>query len=271
MRRLAILLMIFIYSRGAIGSEIDTIPWTASNIAKLNKLDKATVAAFINNLGDSGSPVLDPYRISSFKWEDLAPDGRAELMIWTYFPAISWLTIYWREPDGTFHAQTLSGEKNEIKDLDGTGKKEIIMDSYLDPAGRRGANPTPVWPQVYRLQGEKYVPATKDLSGLYAYYEREILPKLNDKIDKTKRTWPPGEVDNAVAVLEMQRDKILRVLELDPTAGLEEAKQWVKSENPDMVYNSWCVFQDIPGHKAEADSAHQTWLQAMQRQRSNGP
>ena len=45
MRRLAILLMIFIYSRGAIGSEIDTIPWTASNIAKLNKLDKATVAA----------------------------------------------------------------------------------------------------------------------------------------------------------------------------------------------------------------------------------
>ncbi len=129
------------------------------------------------------------------------------------------------------------------------------MDSYLDPSGARGANPSPVWPQIYRLQGEKYVPASKDFPE---YYQTKVLPQL----DKRLAGMPPSAYEET---LVMQRDKILRVLGIDPTAGLAEARQWAQSDDPNKIYNAWCVFHDIPGHQAEANAAWKAWGEALHR------
>lgn len=249
----------------AYGTQIDTVPWTDANIGKLDHSTKTAIAQFVNGLGDPNMEVvLDPYRIGGFEWRDLAGNGDSELIVGTYWPATSWTTIYWRESSGKFNAQALRGEtsfKNGIRDLDGDGKKEIIIYSYIDLAGRRGANPTPVWPQVYRLEGEKYVPASKDF---IEFYKLEVLPKLDREIGKT-----PYPGDRVEAALEMQRDKIRRVLGLDRNAGLERAQNWAKSDDPELIEDAIDVFHDIPDHEAEAKAAEQAWKEALQRQRAN--
>ncbi|HUY82069.1 MAG TPA: hypothetical protein VMU92_10140 [Acidobacteriaceae bacterium] len=156
--------------------------------------------------------------------------------------------------------------RNGVTDINGDGKKEVVVYSYLDPAGRRGGGPTPEWPKVYRLKGEKYVPATRDFPGIYDFYNREVLPQLNAKLDKEERMLSPRYLELGVATLEMQRDKILRFLGLDPRAGLKKARQWAKSGNPDMIYNAYCVFHDIPGHEAEARAAKQAEIEAFHHQ-----
>ncbi|HLI62959.1 MAG TPA: hypothetical protein VKV05_06140 [Terriglobales bacterium] len=252
---------------------IGDIALRGCSTAQRGKLDKATVAAFLNNMiqgPDSSLDALKPNEIQLFKWVDLAGNGKCELVLTVSTgPNYVSLWIYWQN-----HAQTLPGGANlkeGIRDLDGDGKKEIILYSSLDPAGGRGGNPTPVWPRVFRLEGEKYVPASWDFPGIYDFYQREVLPQLNEEMDKKRRILSPDFVDNNVAVLEMQRDKILRFLRLDPQAGLEEARQWAKSNNPDMIYNAWCVFQDIPGHEAEANAAKQAEQEAFRRRVASAP
>jgi hypothetical protein len=146
---------------------------------------------------------------------------------------------------------------SSIRDLDGDGKKEIIVSSYLDPEGRLGADPE--WPQVYRLQGERYVPASKDFPE---FYKSEILPDLGTEIAET-----PQAEETRVAALKMARDKIQRVLELDPNAGLGEAHQWATSGNPELIGYAIDVFRDIGGHEEEARAAEQAEKQALQRKR----
>ena len=244
----------------ALGAQIEGIPWTDANIAQLNKSDKAAVAAFLNGLRGPGTEALNPYNISVFKWVDLAGDGKCELVLGTHWPALSATTIYWQESTGDFINQTLTGEvslKDGIKDLNGDGKKEIIVDSYLDPTGRRAAgSATPVWPQVYRLQDEEYVPASAEFPG---FYDLEILPKLDREIADT-----PPRSQLAAAALEMQRDKIRRVLGRDPNAGLEKARYWATTGDPQLIWDAVDVLRDIGGHEEELRTAEQAGKQAWQ-------
>lgn len=245
-------------------SQVESIPWEASNIAKLNKLDKGAVAAFLNRDRDPGTEAVSPYDIEQFKWVDLAGDGLSELLVETHHPALSALSIYWHEGSGAYRSQTLVGEMNGIQDLDGTGSKEIIMDSYLDVSGRRAAGtPTPIWPQVYRLDGEKYVPASKDF---HEYYDLKVLPKLDKKIGEA-----PAGRETVGAALNMERDKIERVLGRDPNAGLDNARRWARSDNPDLIDDAVDVFRDIGGHEDEARAAEQAKKQALERERADHP
>lgn len=236
--------------------------------AMRGRSDKASVASFVSKIWSSqGLVALNPAELIEFRWADLAGDGKCELVFTTWGAAFTNLYIEWQD-----NSQVLQGEANlrtkvamkktflsSIRDLDGDGKKEIIMDSYLGAGGRRGANPTPEWPQVYRLHGEKYVPASKDFPD---YYENEILPDLNQKITST-----PQSQNTVLAALEMQRDKIQRVLGINLDAGLGEARQWATSKNPEMIENAMIVFRDIPGHEDEANAAEKAWKQAQQLQR----
>ena len=269
---MGILLLLLLCNCVTLGAQIDSIPWTDSNISKLNQFDRAAVAAFLNRIGGSeGTPAaLKPADIGEFKWIDLAGDGRCELALTlSTGPNFASLGIIWQDPKGGFSSQGIAGEGSltrGIKDLDGDGKKEIIMGSYLDPSGISAGSPVSVWPQVYRLQDEKYVPASKDF---FEFYEREVLPHINAEMEKSRRTLPPASIEPGVGALEMERDKILRVLGIDPQAGLEEARQWARSDNPEMIYMASCVLHDIPGHEAEAHAAKQAWFQALRRQNAN--
>ncbi len=246
------------------GAQIDKIPWNASNCAKLNSSDKTAVAAFVNGLGDSDPGTrLDPSRIGQFRWVDLAGDGRCELvMTVSTGPNYAALWVYWQD-----HFQAIAGGadlKEGIKDLNGDGKKEIVVYSYLDPAGGRAAlGSTPVWPEVYRLQGERYVPASKDFPQLY---DLEILPKLDKQIAKTLALQT-----GVAAALEMQRDKILRVLGRDPNAGLEKARYWATTDDPELIWDAVDVFRDIGGHEEELRAAEQAGKRAWQRWLASRP
>src|ERR1019366_910067 len=229
--------------------------------------DKASVAAFLNKRIGSEDPlwVLKPNEILEFKWVDLAGDGRCELvMMLSYGPDVSVLEIDWKD-----QAQVLTGVaslKDGIRDLDGDGKKEIILYSYLDLAGRR-ADATPMWPQVYRLKGEEYIPASKDF---HEFYDLEILPELDKEIAKPTHLEPTTD-ELFVAALEMQRDKILRVLGRDPNAGLEKARRWTKSDNPVMIDNAVVVLSDIGGHEEEARAAEEARRPAFLHWVANHP
>ncbi len=240
--------------QGGIGS----IALESCTAAKHARPDKASIAALINSPYSPEDPglALKPNEILQFRWADLDGNGGCELvMMLRYGPNFGTIAIVWKD-----HNQTFLGEANldtAIKDLNGDGRKEIVLHSYLDLGGNRAATGvTPVWPQVYRLKDEKYIPASKDFPG---FYETEILPKLDKEIAQTPY---PGE--EAVAALEMQRDKILRVLGRDPNAGLEKAREWAKSDNPQLVEDAFDVFHDIPGHEAEAHAAEQAEKQAWQ-------
>ena len=53
----------------------------------------------------------------------------------------------------------------------------------------------------------------------------------------------------------MERDKILRMLGRDPTAGLQRAREWAASSDPDLIDDASIVFRDIGGHEDEARAA----------------
>ena len=252
---LAALILVLCCNCSTLGAQtgIGDIASKGCSAAQRAKSDKASVARLLD---------MKPNEIGEFKWVDLAGDGRCELVMGVSGgPNVSFVWVYWQD-----HFQALMGEaslKDAIRDLNGDGKKEIIMDSYLDSAGKSaGFEGFHVWPEVYRLQGEQYVPASKDFPG---FYDLEILPKLDKEIAET-----PALQTGAAAALEMERDKILRVLGRDPNAGLERARYWMKSDDPQIVWDAYLVFADIPGHEAEANAAKQAEAQASQRWFANG-
>lgn len=255
-----VLALIFCCSSFVCRAQIESMPWSASNVSKLNKLSDANVVAFLNRVGGSENTpaALHPEDIRGFRWVDLKGDGSFELVLLLQTgPNFASVGILSQETKGTVSSQSIPGEmslNDGIKDLDGDGQKEIIVNSFLDPTGLRGANPTPVWPQVYRLKGEKFVPASKEFSS---FYELDVLPRLDKEIAQS-----PPDFETGLAVLQMQRDKILRVLGTDREAGLVRARQWVKSENPEMILNAVVVFRDMGGHEEEAQAAEGAERQA---------
>ncbi len=256
------------------GAEIGDLAWDESNIKTLRAVDKAAVAHFMSRFGGSeGTPdAVKPSEILEFEWVDLAGDGRYELVVTgSSGPNYAGLVIYWQESPDKFRSQFLPGVgtlQKAIRDLDRDGRDEIVLYSFLDPSGIRGARATPMWPQVYRLHDGEYVDAS---SGFPEFYTDEVLPLLEQEIVKARRSLPPGsEFETGAAVLEMQRDKILRVLGRDPTAGLAEAREWAQSQDPDMIENAIVAFGDIGGHDEEARAAQQALKQAERRRREKG-
>jgi hypothetical protein len=151
----------------ASGSEIGSIQWNRENIQKLNSFDKQSVANFVNELSGNNVAPFTVDEITEIQWVDLAGDGKYELaMTDRSGPCCQYLTIYWQEPHGEVRTQTLgeAGKLSEtLRDLNGDGKKELILYSYLTSDGYRGGvHPAPMWPRVYRLEGGKYVEASRD-------------------------------------------------------------------------------------------------------------
>ncbi len=59
----------------------------------------------------------------------------------------------------------------------------------------------------------------------------------------------------ALAVAVMERDKILRVLGRDPDAGLAEAREWMKSPDPELAEDAVVVLRDMGGHPQDLAAA----------------
>lgn len=256
-------------------TRVGNIPWTTSNLETLHGLDKEAIVRFFNESGALDAwpgTGASPSYIWEFKWMDLAGDGKLELVtIESSGPCCVVLGIDRQDTVGKVSSIGFNGAstiKKTVRDLNGDGKYELILYSYLDSDSYNGTTPVAMWPQVYDIKDGDYVPASRDFQRLY---DDEVLPQLNNqiKVDEA-RHWPPrSPAAHNVEILQMERDKILRVLGRDPTAGLELAREWMTSTNPETVRRAAVVFADM-GYQDEHRATFAAYKKALSRQPRQG-
>src|SRR5216684_973267 len=152
-----------------LGIDIGTIPWTESNLATLRKADKADVVRLLNGIRtDNSHGIMPPDDVSEFSWVDLAGNGKYALVLVQTPTACrvctSILLICRQSERRKITMQMLPGTyqlSKAIRDLNGDGKKELIIQPPLDPMVV-GGGPIPL---VYRLENGKYVEASKDFAS----------------------------------------------------------------------------------------------------------
>jgi len=280
MKKLLIVLLttILAFASAAFSAEIDDLAWNESNIKTLRALDKAAVFRLVTD-GGPEAPSLYDNGWFEFDWHR-AGDGKYELAVVSATgPEIATLTIYWQDasrkvrsqdfyfPPFYYRVQWYKGK--EFEDLNGDGKDELILFDPIDHTERTGRRivPNGAWPQVFRLRDGQYVEASRDFPG---FYENEFLPQLDKEISSARKSvedvaarkakphsgigpsddfWLPST--RYLAALIMSRDKVLRFLGRDPTAGLAQAREWMTSSDPVMVDNARIVFIDIGGHEED--------------------
>jgi hypothetical protein len=276
-KTLIVLLTTMLAFAGAASSaEIADLAWNESNIKTLRGANNAEVFRFVTG-GDPEAGVSSLNDLYMFDWYP-AGDGKYELATgWSTGPEIATVTIYWQDAPRRIRSQDfyLSYSDHagaEFADLNRDGKEELVLLEFLDSGvDDRRFVPNATWPTVYRLRGGQYVEASHEFSD---YYENEFLPKLDKEISQALRDIrdvaarkakpPPGIGPNDDSwqtptrrwgALIMSRDKILRFLGRDPTAGLAQAREWMASPDPVLVDNARIVFHDIGGHEDEVRAA----------------
>lgn len=204
-----------------------------------------------------------------FGWYDLAGDGKYELLLRdSSGPCCVFLTIYWQDDPGKVRFESV-GEAAElsktVKDLNGDGKKELIIWRELaEPGSWSPMADTPRWPAVYRLQGGKYVEDSRDFGN---YYDTEILPQLDGRsAELSKKAAEDRGYRDGLAQAALEENKILRVLGRDPMAGLQQAYEWMNSDDPQYLQCAIATFADIGGHDEELSTAKQPLKPAIQHE-----
>jgi len=199
-----------------------------------------------------------------------------------------WIRIYSRNSTGDISEQDeadgIRGYRIQLEDLDRDGKDELILLEGFGEGPSHAESPLVDWRKVYRLRNGKYVEASREFGS---FYDTQELPKLEESITKLQsklaleaqaktsaeallqkyrsplisRTSHLSEAESAAIIdleqlvgFEMERDKILRVLGRDPTAGEKEARQWMTNPDPWIRNASVAVFEDLGGHTSELNA-----------------
>jgi hypothetical protein len=249
---------------------IAEIPWNESNIQTLRGFDKSSVDALVNNLR-GGDPMHA--MVGGFGWYDLAGDHHYQLVVTEDLSGrafFDYLAIYGQDSAGKpVVQQWIEGDafgtdlSKVVRDLNGDGKHELIIPRVLFSYS---SVETFTWPAVYRLENRKCVEASRDFP---AFYDNEVLPALEQHIREAQaETDTRSRPQNIAAVPTMKRDMILRVLGRDPTAGLREAYQWMKSDDRQVLECAIATFADIGGHDQEKRAASEALERALDREKA---
>jgi hypothetical protein len=255
--------MLLILAGPVVGSQIGDLVWNRANIETLRSFDKTTTLRFLNEQGGvEGTPAaLTDKEIDEFEWIDLAGNGRYQLaLVGSSGPCCEDLLLYWQDAPGKLRFQSFDGAgklSETIRDINGDGMDELIIwKEVAAPGSWSPMTATPRWPAVYKFKDGKYVEASGDFPN---FYDTEVLPKLETEIGKASNP------DNA-ATLTLQRDKVLRVLGRDPTAGIKQAYEWMSSGDSQLLQCAIATFADIGGHEQELRAAKQALKPAIQRE-----
>jgi hypothetical protein len=271
-------------------AEIADMAWDESNISTLRSLDKDAVFGFVEQTKTPDANVIkmnmnldqDSRSIEAFTWADLAGDHHYELVVAFTPPGTSLsniAVIYRRSSSGQLATEVIEGDgitidgspyiqsPKLIQDLDGDGKYELVVPEEW---GSALATSLPIYLKIYSLSGGSYVEASRNFPK---FYDTQVLPMLETEISEAANEPPrngpaPSELTTPMQIedwrdepvrklasLEMKRDKILRVLGRDSTAGEKEARKWVKSGDPQLIEDAMSVFEDMGGHEAERQEA----------------
>ena len=171
------------------------------------------------------------------------------------------LEILQHHRSGKFSYQELRGWMIQnlgavIRDLNGDGQDELIIPTVLI---QYTTAETFTWPVVYKLKNSGYVRASRDFPR---FYEDQILPRLEAQIRDYQAKPGQGNQDTAAA-LTLEKDRILRMLGRDPTAGLNHAYRWMNTDDPYLLLAATVTFSDITGHKQEAKAARAGYERAL--------
>ncbi len=233
----------------AFAAESD-LTWSESNAQALGAMEQDAVAALVDNLPAANSSVIHPESedIGEFTWADLEGNGTCQLLMTLdvnsrhFYNA---LVVYTRDSSGRLASQEIRGWAIQnlaevIKDINGDHKDELIIPSQLASDTYRGAAGMAVWPAVYRQKDGQYVEASGEFPS---FYESQILPKLEKKIAETREKVGKGlATQHDLAVAIMARDKVLRVIGRDPSAGERDAREWMASRDPELRCDAAAVF-----------------------------
>ena len=128
-----------------------------------------------------------------------------------------------------------------IADIDQDGRQELVLPQALgDYLG--GTLCVPVWPHVYGWGGSRF----EDQSTRFLDFYRNHLRKL----DEAERG---ATAEGAGSCREIERDKALRFLGIDPTAGVETAERWMKGGDPVQAERAIGIFFDIGNERSLSD------------------
>jgi hypothetical protein len=254
-------LVFFTFLGNAFASDIGARAWNRSNISTLRGADKAAVAEFINSTLKRGSLKVQPSDVTDFAWGN-GGGGNSNLLTLLDFSGrgvINIVTIYSRGPAGKIKSQEIFGWHldslgRRLRDLNGDGKDELIVPTEIAAPGTWFPSmDTPTWPAVYELEGGRYVDGSRDFPN---FYNTEILPALDKSVARLQHeAGVDSGFGDALAQKILERDKILRVLGRNPTAGLSQAYVWMNSDDPQLLQCAVATFRDIGGHDEEMRAA----------------
>jgi hypothetical protein len=288
----ALAAIIPIKARASVSSvEIAAIPWDESNIAALRSGD---VQQFVNRVL-CGNESNCGVNVDKVQWADFEGNGKY-LLVYTFDAGrrAQGLTI-WENASGKISRQLdLAGGADEdleyeILDLNGDGKKELVVYRWFGLGRSMAESPLARFPVVYRLKDRDFVEASREFPG---FYNKEVLPPLEEKISALQKKvdsegeavasgealirqyhWYKPDIDShtspeqatavadseRLALLQSLRDHIQHALGRPPTAEEEkEAREWLKSSDERLVRYAEEEFEEMGGHEAEVRAAQQT-------------
>jgi hypothetical protein len=279
----------------ASAAEIAHVPWDVANISTLRLLDRDSIQNFVNSpeahktfVGEPALNGFSPVNVVQFEWADFAGNGKyALVVVWNTPPAAEeGISIYQQNAVGKIDSPQVDLEgyghegplKDAIRDLNGDGKKELLVNIGFGEGTDKAETPLTQWPAVYRLQNGQYVEASREFPG---FYDREVLPPLEAKIaalekkldseaeakatgEAVIKEYPSSQPDidshtapeqrkavrdsEQLALQQSLRIHILHVLGRKPTAEEEkEALEWLNS--PDYWVSKYAepAFKEMGG------------------------
>jgi hypothetical protein len=235
----------------------------ANQVHPLSSAERAAIAKFVNGNLPPHWMEIPRYSVVESGWASVG-GGKRDFLVLFDFSGRGYsnrLLIYSRGSVGELKTQEIDGWKmgnfkQMVRDLNGNGEDELIITRELGLGGSWSPlMGMPAWPAVYRLENGRYVEDSRDFPS---FYDNEVLPRLDQQIRdaEARITREPFQAET-VAVAEMTRDKILRVLGRNPAAGLKQAYQWMNSDDPQVMQCAIVTFADIGGHEKEVRTLQQ--------------
>jgi hypothetical protein len=128
-----------------------------------------------------------------------------------------------------------------LEDLNGDGYPEILGATYLTPY--RGGRCAAVVRSVYTCSAQTCVKST---SHFPRFLRRELQ---RTEADLAQAISEQASAEDQ-ACLEMSRDKLKRMLRIDPTAGFSTAKAWLAGNDSTLRENGALVLHNIDNSEA---------------------
>ena len=266
------------FSSPAFADNIGRLSCSAAKPAALRGAKKDAVVKFINATRPTEVMDILPVDLVEFGWAKTGAAGSDDFLALFDFSGRGYanrLWIYRCARNGSLRIQEIEGWKmgnlkQIVRDLNSDGQHELIITKELGLQGSwQPLMGMPAWPRVYRLENGEYAEASRDFSN---FYDNEILPQIDKRINSAaaRLSREPFQKET-VAVAEIEKYKILRVLGRNPTAALDEAYKWMDSGNSQLIQCAIATFADIGGHEKELRTARAALKPALDREMAAHP